>query len=61
MKELGYGDEYQYAHDFSNNFIDQEYLPDALQNHKLYEPGNNARENELRSFLKNRWKDKYGY
>lgn len=61
MKELGYGDEYQYAHDFSNNFIDQEYLPDALQNHKLYEPGNNARENELRAFLKNRWKDKYGY
>lgn len=61
MKELGYGEEYQYAHDYANNFIDQEYLPDALQNHKLYEPGNNARENELRTFLKNRWKDKYGY
>ncbi len=61
MKELGYGEEYQYAHDYINNFIDQEYLPDALQNHKLYEPGNNARENELRTFLKNRWKDKYGY
>lgn len=61
MKELGYGEEYQYAHDFANNFIDQEYLPEALQNTKLYEPGNNARENELRAFLKNRWKDKYGY
>lgn len=61
MKELGYGEEYQYAHDFANNFIDQEYLPDALRNTKLYEPGNNARENELRTFLKNRWKDKYNY
>ncbi|MFN8274322.1 MAG: replication-associated recombination protein A [Flavobacteriaceae bacterium] len=61
MKELGYGEEYQYAHDFANNFIDQEYLPEAVRNTKLYEPGNNARENELRTFLKNRWKDKYGY
>ncbi|MBS1534172.1 MAG: replication-associated recombination protein A [Bacteroidetes bacterium] len=61
MKELGYGEEYQYAHDFTNNFIDQEYLPEAVRNTKLYEPGNNARENELRAFLKNRWKDKYGY
>lgn len=61
MKELGYGEEYQYAHDFANNFIDQEYLPEAVRNTKLYEPGNNARENELRAFLKNRWKDKYGY
>lgn len=61
MKELGYGEKYQYAHDFANNFIDQEYLPDAVRDTKLYEPGNNARENELRAFLKNRWKDKYGY
>ncbi|WP_333695756.1 replication-associated recombination protein A [Flavobacterium sp.] len=61
MKELGYGDEYKYAHDFDNNFAEQEFLPDEIQNTSFYEPGNNAREKELRAFLKNRWKDKYGY
>ncbi|MBN8565830.1 MAG: replication-associated recombination protein A [Flavobacteriales bacterium] len=61
MKELGYGDEYKYAHDFDNNFAEQEFLPDEIQNTSFYEPGNNAREKELRIFLKNRWKDKYGY
>ena len=61
MKELGYGDEYQYSHNYANNFSEQEYLPDTIQETKFYEPGNNARENELRKFLQNRWKDKYGY
>lgn len=61
MKELGYGDEYKYAHDFDNNFAEQEFLPDEIQNTSFYEPENNAREKELRIFLKNRWKDKYGY
>jgi putative ATPase len=61
MKELGYGEEYKYSHDFSNNFIAQEFLPEEVTNTKLFEPGDNAREKELRNFLKNRWKDKYGY
>ena len=61
MKELGYGDEYQYSHDYQNNFSVQEYLPDAISNSTLYQPGNNSRENGTREFLKNRWKDKYGY
>ena len=61
MKELGYGDEYQYSHDYQNNFSAQEYLPDAIANTPLYNPGNNSRENGTREFLKNRWKDKYGY
>ena len=61
MKELGYGEEYQYSHNYANNFSEQEYLPDELRNTTFYKPGNNARENELRTFLKNRWKDKYGY
>ena len=61
MKELGYGYEYKYSHDFENNFAEQEFLPDEIQNTSFYEPGNNAREKELRNFLKNRWKDKYGY
>ncbi|MCF6130356.1 replication-associated recombination protein A [Flavobacterium sp. AS60] len=61
MKELGYGEEYQYSHSYENNFSAQEYLPDEIKNTAFYKPGNNARENELRNFLKNRWKDKYGY
>lgn len=61
MKELGYGDEYKYAHDYANNFAEQEFLPDDIRNTRIYDPGNNARENALREFLKNRWKDKYGY
>ncbi|WP_284651717.1 replication-associated recombination protein A [Flavobacterium terrisoli] len=61
MKELGYGEEYQYSHNYANNFSEQEYLPDEIRNTDLYKPGNNARENEMRTFLKNRWKDKYGY
>ena len=61
MKELGYGDEYKYSHDFANNFAEQEFLPDAVKETVLYNPGNNSRENTTREFLKNRWKDKYGY
>ena len=61
MKELGYGDEYQYSHSYENNFSQQEYLPDAIQETKFYDPGINSRENSTREFLKNRWKDKYGY
>jgi putative ATPase len=61
MKELGYGEEYQYSHNYANNFSEQEYLPDEIKETKLYEPGTNSRENGTREFLKNRWKDKYGY
>lgn len=61
MKELGYGEHYQYAHSHENNFANHEFMPEAIKNTKLYEPGNNARENALRDFLKNRWKDKYDY
>ena len=61
MKDLNYGSDYQYAHVYENNFIMQEFLPDGIGGQKFYEPGNNARENEQRQFLKNRWKEKYGY
>jgi putative ATPase len=61
MKELGYGDEYKYSHEYANNFAEQEFLPDAIKETVLYNPGNNSRENATREFLKNRWKDKYGY
>ena len=61
MKELGYGEEYKYSHDYSNNFAEQEFLPEAISKKPIYIPGNNSRENSIREFLKNRWKDKYGY
>jgi len=61
MKDLNYGTDYKYAHVFENNFIVQEFLPDGISGQKFYEPGNNARENEQRQFLKIRWKEKYGY
>ena len=61
MKELGYGDNYKYAHNYDSNFANQEFLPEEIKNSKLYDPGNNARENAHREFLKQRWKDKYNY
>ncbi|TDQ28981.1 putative ATPase [Zeaxanthinibacter enoshimensis] len=59
MKDLEYGKEYKYAHDHPNNFVDAEYMPDDLAGKSLYEPGNNPREEGIKTFLKNRWKDKY--
>jgi len=61
MKNLNYGKDYQYAHQYENNFVDLEYLPTEISGTKFFEPGNNARENELRKFLKDRWKEKYNY
>ena len=61
MKELGYGEEYKYSHDYSNNFAEQEFLPDEISETVFYNPGNNSRENGTRDFLKNRWKTKYNY
>ena len=61
MKEIGYGQNYKYAHDYPGNFAEQEFLPDKISGRKLYEPQNNPRENELRARLKLLWKNKYGY
>lgn len=61
MKQMDYGKDYQYAHQYENNFIALEFLPDNIRGQKFYEPGENAREKEIRSFLKMRWKEKYGY
>lgn len=61
MKNLDYGKDYRYSHDFDNNFAEQEFLPEQLSGTTFYEPGNNAREAELRKYLKHLWKDKYGY
>ena len=61
MKELGYGKDYQYAHDYADNFVFQDYLPDELQGETFYEPSDNPRENALRDYLKKLWVGRYGY
>src|SRR6478672_3259971 len=61
MKDLDYGKGYKYSHAYEGNFEEQEYLPEKLSGTKFYDPGNNAREEELRKFLRSLWKDKYGY
>ncbi len=61
MKQMDYGKDYQYSHLGEGNFIEQEYLPDAIKNTAFYVPGNNARENEFKKFLRERWKGKYNY
>jgi putative ATPase len=61
MKDMDYGKDYKYAHNYDNNFIHQEFLPKEIANTKFYEPGKNAREEEMRQYLLRLWKEKYGY
>ncbi len=61
MKDLDYGKGYQYAHDFEKNFVPQEFLPEQIEGKRLYEPSRNASEDRLRQWLKERWKEKYGF
>jgi putative ATPase len=61
MKNIGYGKEYKYAHSYEGSFIDQDFLPDVLKGRKIYDPGNNARENEARERLKRLWANRYNY
>ncbi|SHG05064.1 putative ATPase [Salegentibacter echinorum] len=61
MKDIGYGKDYKYAHNYENNFAEAEFLPDELKGTAFYVPGNNPRENAQREFLKKRWKTKYRY
>ncbi len=61
MKDLGYGEEYKYAHSYEGNFASAEFLPKEISGTTLFNPGNNQRELAQREFLKKRWKNKYGY
>ena len=61
MKNIGYGKEYQYAHDFQGNFVNMEFLPDKIKGRKFYDPQDNPREEETRKRLRSQWKTKYGY
>ncbi|MBS1947212.1 MAG: replication-associated recombination protein A [Bacteroidetes bacterium] len=61
MKDLDYGKGYQYSHSYEDNFSPQEYLPNEVSGFTFFVPGKNAREEEMRKYLKNLWKEKYGY
>jgi putative ATPase len=61
MKEIGYGKDYRYAHSYEGNFIDMEFLPEKIKGKKFYTPGRSKKEEEIREWLKVRWKAKYGY
>lgn len=61
MKNIGYGKDYKYAHDYQENFVEQEFLPEEIKNTSFYSPGLNVRENELKNYLTKCWKGKYGY
>jgi putative ATPase len=61
MKDLDYGKEYAYAHNYANNFVEQEFLPDEIKGEVFYNPGDNKREKQIRKFLNSRWNDKYNY
>ncbi|MGY5848177.1 replication-associated recombination protein A [Salegentibacter sp. HM20] len=61
MKDIGYGKDYKYAHNYEDNFAEADFLPEEVKGTTLYEPGNNQRENAQREFLKKRWKSRYNY
>jgi len=61
MKDMNYGKDYQYSHLGENNFLEQEYLPDEIKGTSFYTPQKNTREEELKKFLHERWRGKYGY
>ncbi len=61
MKDLNYGKNYQYAHDFEQNFSTMEFLPEEVKGSQFFDPGKNAAEERLRLWLRERWKTKYGY
>jgi len=61
MKDLGYGADYKYAHNYQNNFVEEEFLPEEISGTSFYAPNQNQRENAIKEFLKNRWKNKYDF
>ncbi len=61
MKDLNYGKNYQYAHDFDKNFVDMEYMPEEIKGNTFYQPGQNSPEERIKKVLKENWGKKYGY
>lgn len=61
MQELNYGKDYKYSHQYDNNFVSQDFLPQEIIGTTLYQPGNNKRESTIRQQLKQMWSNKYDY
>jgi putative ATPase len=61
MKQLGYGKEYEYAHNYEGNFVPHEFLPEEIKGTTFYKPGNNPKENALKNYLTQLWKNKYNF
>lgn len=61
MKELGYGKNYQYAHNYDGNFVPHEFLPEEVSSTTLYKPGNNPKEQQISTYLKKLWQEKYDF
>lgn len=61
MKQLGYGKDYEYAHNYEGNFVAHEFLPEEIKGTTFYRPGNNPKENALRNYLQQLWKKKYDF
>ncbi len=59
MKELGYGKDYKYAHKYDDHFVDENYFPEKLEEKNIYEPGNTAREKDMKTYLNKLWKNRY--
>jgi len=59
MKELGYGSNYLYSHDYPGNFVQQEFMPDELKNTSFYNPGSSSKEQEIEQFIVSKWNNKY--
>ncbi len=61
MRQLNYGKDYKYAHDFDNQFVDLEYLPEEIRGSRFFQPGSNPNEDKMQQFLHQRWEEKYKY
>lgn len=61
MKELGYGANYAYAHNYEGNFVTHDFMPEEIRGTNFYKPGNNPRESKLKDYLSSLWKDKYNF
>jgi putative ATPase len=60
MKQLGYGENYLYSHDFPGNFAQQEFMPEGMNNSDFFSAGSNPREKEIEKYIQDRWGKKYG-
>ncbi len=61
MKNIGYGRDYKYAHQYDGNFVNLEFMPEKIKGTRFYDPGKNARENDAREKMRKNWGEKYGY